>query len=219
MKKHGRYDVSHLAESQFEPGSRGRVLRNKIGIIRKREMEEIETQALQVVIDTLFGKYDADYRFKESDIKAIHKLWLGEIYEWAGEYRQVNLSKDDFTFAAANQIPKLMSEFEKSVLRKHTPCNFKNHKRIIQALTEAHVEFVLIHPFREGNGRLVRILSTIMASQAGLPILDFADITGRKRKNYFAAIRDGLDRNYEPMEEIFTSIIKRTLKTKTGEKF
>jgi cell filamentation protein len=210
MKKQGRYDVSHLTESQFEPGSRGRVLRNQLGIIKKREIEEIETQALQAVIDTLFGKYDADVRFKESDVKTIHKLWLGEIYEWAGAYRQVNLSKDDFTFAAANQIPKLMADFEKFALRKHTPCNFKNRKRIIQALAEVHVEFVLIHPFREGNGRVARILSTLMASQAGLPILDFADITGRKRKNYYAAIRDGLDRNYKPMEEIFTSIIKRT---------
>ncbi len=219
MKKHRRYDVSHLVESQYEPGSRGQVLRNKLGITRKREMEVIESQALQVAIDTVLGKYDADYRFKESDIKTMHKLWLGEIYEWAGIYRQVNLSKDDFTFAAANQIPKLMAKFEKVTLRKHTPCNFKTQKRIIQALAEVHVEFVLIHPFREGNGRVARILSTVMASQAGLPIIDFADITGRKRKHYYAAINNGLDRNYKPMEEIVTSIIERTLKAKTDEKF
>ncbi len=215
MKKHGRYNVSDLTESQFEPGSRRLVLKNKLGIIRKREMEEVETQALKVAIDTLLGKYNADYRFKESDIKKIHKLWLGEVYEWAGSYRQVNLSKVDIAFAAANHIPKLMAEFEKIVLNKHTPCNFTNQKRIIKALAIVHIKFVLIHPFREGNGRVARILSTVMASQAGLPILDFADITGRKRKNYFAAIIDGLDRNYIPMEEIFTSIMKRTLKPKT----
>lgn len=219
MRKHGRYDVSHLAEAQYEPGSRRRVLKNKFGIKKKREMEVAESQALKSAIDTVLGKYHAGYRFKASDIKIMHKLWLGEIYEWAGLYRQVNLSKGDFTFAAASQIPMLMSEFEKVTLRKHTPCNFKTQKRIIQALAEVHVEFVLIHPFREGNGRIARILSTVMASQAGLPIINFAYITGRKRKHYFAAINNGLNRNYQPMEEIFDSIIVKALKAKNDEKF
>lgn len=38
MKKGRRYDVSHLVEAQFETGSHGRVLRNKLGIKRIREM-------------------------------------------------------------------------------------------------------------------------------------------------------------------------------------
>ena len=39
LKKAGRYDVSKLPEAQFEPGSHGRVLRNLLGIKRKREMD------------------------------------------------------------------------------------------------------------------------------------------------------------------------------------
>ena len=116
-------------------------------------MEEIESEALQKTLDKLLGIYDKEHRFKESDIKRMHKLWLGEIYEWAGKYRRVNVSKGDFPFAAAKQIPLLMAEFEKGPLCKHTPCNFKTQKRTIQALSEVHVEFVLIHPFREGNGQ------------------------------------------------------------------
>ncbi|MEF9425692.1 MAG: Fic family protein [Candidatus Mariimomonas ferrooxydans] len=140
------------------------------------------------------------------------------MYEWAGEYRQVNVSKGDFPFAAAKQIPFLMEEYEKYFLRQHTPCIFKSLERVAQALADVHVELVLIHPFREGNGRVARILSTIMASQAGLPILDFTDITGRKRKEYFSAINIGLDRDYKLMKKIFGQIIERTLKPKSGEK-
>lgn len=70
----------------------------------------------------------------------------------------------------------------------------------------------MIHPFREGNGRLARMISNVMALQAGLPLLDFSGITGKKREEYFAAVRAGLDRNYEPMKKIFISIIRRTLK-------
>lgn len=41
------------------------------------------------------------------------------------------------------------------------------------ALAETHAELMLIHPFRDGNGRLGRLLATLMALQAGLPVLDF----------------------------------------------
>lgn len=210
MKKHTRYDTSSLLEVQFEPGSRGRVLKNKLDIKRKKEMDKAESIALKKAIDNLFRIYDSDHRFTAEDIKTIHKIWLGEIYGWAGEYRQVNVSKGDFPFAAAKHIPRLMNGFEKETLYKHTPCNFKSLERVIQALAEVHIELILIHPFREGNGRAGRILSSIMASQAGLPILNFKDITGKKRKEYFAAINNGLSRDYKPMEKLFEKIIKES---------
>jgi cell filamentation protein len=202
-----RYNTSALPEAQGEPGSRGRVLRNKLGIRSKREMDEVETIALKVATDKLGGMYDKDHRFNAADIREMHKTWLGAIYEWAGEYRQVNVSKDGFHFAAALHIPKLMADFEKGLLRKHTSCKFKSKERVIQALAEVHVELVLIHPFREGNGRLARLLSTIMAFQAGLPMLNFRDIAGKKRKKYFDAISSGLDRDYKAMETLFEKII------------
>jgi len=71
---------------------------------------------------------------------------------------------------------------------------------------------VLIHPFREGSGRVARLLATLMVLQAGLPPLDFGELKGKKRKEYFAAVRAGLERDYKPMEEIFSGVILRTLK-------
>jgi predicted nuclease of predicted toxin-antitoxin system len=50
---------------------------------------------------------------------------------------------------------------------------------VAKALTQTDVELVLIHPFREGNGRIARALSTVMGLQAGLPPLDFRSITGK----------------------------------------
>jgi len=81
----------------------------------------------------------------------------------------------------------------------------------VRALAQVHVELVLIHPFREGNGRIARALSILMALQAGLPLLDFSLIAGRRKKDYFKAIQAGLDRNYDWMERIFAEIIDRSL--------
>jgi cell filamentation protein len=209
-----RYDVSSLPEAQFEPGSRRRVIKNNLGIKRNREMDDAERLALKAATDKLTGMYDKDRRFTASDIRTMHKIWLGDIYEWAGEYRRMNVSKDGFHFAASLHIPQLMAEFEKGPLRKHTPCNFKSMERVFQALAEVHVEFVLIHPFREGNGRLARILAILMALQAGLPPLDFSRIAGRKKKEYIAAVQAGMERDYTPMEKIFESVIRETLKAR-----
>ena len=52
-----------------------------------------------------------------------------------------------------------------------------------------HVELVLIHPFREGNGRLARLLAMLMGLQAGLPMLVFDEMEGVLREKYFAAVR------------------------------
>jgi hypothetical protein len=65
--------------------------------------------------------------------------------------------------------------------------------------------------------RVARILSTLMAFQAELPMLNFKDITGGKIKHYFAAINSGMNRDYGLMEKLFEQIIATTQKTKSGE--
>ena len=211
MSKDGRYDVSGLAEAQFEPGSNEQVLKNRPGINSPQEMDAAEARALERTMAVLVGQYDEKHRFTAADLRAIHKSWLGEIYEWAGDYRQVNVSKGDFLFATAARVPALMEQFERDVLARHAPCNFSEREEVVRALAETHVELVLIHPFREGNGRLARILSTLMALQAGLPLLDFGLIAGEQKEKYFAAVQAGLDKNYKPMEQLLAEIIERSL--------
>jgi cell filamentation protein len=108
-------------------------------------------------------------------------------------------------------IPELMRQFENDQLSRLTPCRFEDDASIAKALAEVHVELILIHPFREGNGRIARLLSMLMGLQAGLPPLDFYEIQGAKRDEYFAAVQAGIDRNYQPMEAIFRRVIDWTL--------
>ena len=208
--KSGRYDVSGLIEAQFEPGSHGQVLRNLLGITRKTEMDRVEAELLKQAVDRLIREHGPRRRFTAADICQMHKMWLGSIYAWAGNYRRVNMSKGEFPFATAAQIPTLMRELEQGPLRRHTPCTFRSAGRVLQALAEVHTELVLIHPFRDGNGRVARILATLMALQAGF-LLDFRPIQGKQREAYFAAVQIGMMRNYKPMEQIFSGIVRKTL--------
>jgi cell filamentation protein len=216
LKKAGRYETSHMPEGRYEPGSRGLVLKNRLDIRSEREMDRAETEALERAEDRFFKTYGRTHQFTVADICRMHKVWLGEIYDWAGSYRQVKISKGSFSFAFPAQIPKLMGGLEEGSLRKYTPCNFESRKRIIQALAEVHVELLLIHPFREGNGRLARALATLMALQVGLPPLDFRSIKGKKKQEYFSAVRAGMDRNYKPMEKVFSEVLRKSLGTSSA---
>ena len=211
MKKGGRYDVSGLVEAQYEAGSQNMVLRNLLGIIDPDEMDRVEARALVKATDMLIREYDQKHQFTAADICYLHKTWLGEIYEWAGRYRKINITKDDFTFAMAAQIHKLMEQFERNQLTQYTPCEFKNRKEVVKALAEVHTELLLIHPFREGNGRVARLLSLLMALQAELPILDFSLIGEHKKQEYIKAVHAGIDRNYQPMEALFSEIIEKSI--------
>ena len=67
------------------------------------------------------------------------------------------------------------------------------------AIAIVQAELILIRPFREGNGRIARLLADVMALQANKPELGFSS-WDRNRDNYFLAIQAAMDRNYEPMK-------------------
>lgn len=205
----GRY-ATQGAEAEAQPGSRGRVLANRLGIVRVRDMQRAETASLLDLTDALLDEVGVAQRFTSRDLRNWHSRWLGGIYPWAGEYRQVNMGKAGFQFANANLIPGLMTEFQREVLATQTPCEGMDEAQLLAALARTHAEFILIHPFREGNGRLARLLNTLMALQAGLPILDFDGIRGQKKREYIGAIHAALDRDYLPLEKIFASVLRRS---------
>ena len=200
-------------EAEFEPGSRGRVLRNLQGVRSVREMARLESERLLAATQRLIDDTELEQRFLGEDICRMHKLWLGELYAWAGEYRQVNIGKDGFMFAAAHLVPGLMQEFERGPLRDYTPCRYATAEEQGHALAVVHAELILIHPFREGNGRCARLLATLMGLQAGLPVLNFGGIRGEEKRRYIGAVHAAVGRDYTPMTTVFQRVITHTLRT------
>jgi len=76
------------------------------------------------------------------------------------------------------------------------------------------VELILIHPFRDGNGRVARLLANLMALQAGRGLLNYAPIdrtTNLEGYNrYIMAIQQGADFKYEMIQDVFLALLKAT---------
>ncbi len=206
----GKYDTTGNVEARFEPGSHDRVLANKLGVSNPEEMDDIELDLLDRLHDDVLGSVEVDQRLTAADIREWHRRWLGNVYVWAGQYRTLNMSKGDFIFAASGQVSKLMDILDKEILSVRTPCVGMSEDQLAEAIAVVHVELILIHPFREGNGRLSRLLASVMALQAGMPELD-CTLWDERKTEYFAAIRAGLN-DYEPMKGLVRRALRQTVK-------
>src|SRR5437879_12737796 len=91
----------------------------------------------------------------------------------------------------------------------YTPCRVTSAEEQAEAIAIVHAEFVLVHPFREGNGRCARLLAMLMGLQAGLPALDFGGIRGAKKRGYIAAVHSGMDHDSAPMTVAFVACVGR----------
>jgi hypothetical protein len=80
------------------------------------------------------------------------------------------------------------------------------HLELFRYLPECHVEFILIHPFREGNERLSRLLCDVLSVQAGKDLLDYS-LWDKHRAFYFKAIQAVLSGNYSPMMQLVSDIL------------
>ena len=82
-------------ETEFEPGSDGLVLRNKLGITTPEEMDELEVVLLEKLYQLVLIDDFPDHALTVADLQRWHRRWLGNVYSWAGAVRSVNLGKAD----------------------------------------------------------------------------------------------------------------------------
>lgn len=193
-----RYEVTGL-QGMFESGSGDLVLANKLGIVNPRDMDEAELVLLQKLYESVLRHHLPPGRITLVHLRTWHRRWLGNVYAWAGQIRTVNMSKEGFPFAPATQLPRLLNEFDETCLQRYTPCHSFDVIQLTEAIALTHIEFILMHPFREGNGRISRLLADVMAVQAGHEPLDYTPWEAN-RQDYIAAIQQGLSRDYEPMK-------------------
>lgn len=197
-----RYQVDG-PQGAMQPGSDDQVLANKLGITSSDEIAEAELLLLGQLYEAVLIESLPDRTLMIADLMTWHRRWLGNLYDFAGALRTVNVSKGGFLFANAALVPTLLQEFERDCLQRYTPCEGLDEVALAQAIALCHVELILIHPFREGNGRLARLLADVMAVQAGHEPLDYSAWDADKER-YFAAIRNGQGGDYAPMQGLVT---------------
>lgn len=201
-------------EGEWQPGSRKRVLRNLKGVQLKTDMDRLEADALVVAEERYFEIITDETVFTAELICQMHRDWLGGIYEWAGRYRTVEMQKGNFRWPPAFRVPQNMAWLDDEFFGKMTPCTHAPLDVVAENVASVHAEFLLVHPFREGNGRLARWLADLMFLQAGypMPLYNFSGKGSVKRKkDYLNAVIAGYTQDYAPLTDFFRACVEARL--------
>ncbi len=122
-------------------------LENKLGLTSSADLAREEERISKKKALALFesGVLDTLEAGTFSALKAIHKHLFEEIYDFAGELRTVNIAKGNFRFAPLMYLQAAMAHIDQMP------------QATFDEIVEKYVEMNIAHPFREGNGRSMRI--------------------------------------------------------------
>lgn len=175
------------------PSDFGGVLHNKLGIIDSEELERAEAEICHVRMVEL-GINPVRGTFDLAHLQRIHKRLFGDIFDFAGRIRTVNISKGHTTFCLAVHI---------DAAQRRLFVELKN-ERFLRGLDKPElVRRLAYHPFRDGNGRAIRVFLQQLAANAGY------DLAYREadKDSLLSADTEAFGGNCGPLEEIYASIL------------
>lgn len=175
------------------------VLKNRLGILSAKELSDAERELtalnlLELKVSPIAGALDFDH------LKAIHRFLFGDIYDWAGKVRTVDIRKgNQFCNCAYIETgaKKLFAE-----LRNENYLLGADLEHFIARISYYLGEINILHAFREGNGRTQRVMVEFIANAAGYEV-DFSSVTPDEMIKASAL---SFDRDYSSMKEMFRRI-------------
>lgn len=150
-------------------------LKNKLGITDSAELAREEERiskrrAVELYKEDLLNTLEVG---KFSGLAKIHKYLFDEIYDFAGEIRDVNIAKGNFRFAPLMYLEAALKNID------NMP------QSTFDEIVEKYVEMNIAHPFREGNGRSTRIwFDQILKKELGM-VVDWSKV---EKEDYLLAM-------------------------------
>ena len=141
-------------------------LENKLGLTRSADLAREEERISKKKAAELFGDgvLDKLEPGKFSSLQAIHKYLFEEIYDFAGKIRTVNLAEGNFRFAPLMYLETALGNIDKMP------------QSTFDEIVEKYVEMNIAHPFREGNGRSMRIWLDLMFKAELRKVVDWSKV-------------------------------------------
>jgi cell filamentation protein len=202
-----RYDTSGNPEADYVDAAKV-VLKNKKGITGLHALQLAEEEALAAAYETLVGEVRMDTPMTCELLRHIHGRIFGDIYAWAGRWRTVWISKPGITWPPPDFLDQNMRAYEHEVLAKYPASALGDDELFCAAVAKIQGEFLVIHPFREGNARTIKLMTNLLAVQTGRPLLVY-DPTEEGQRRYIAAATAAFRKDHAPM----AAVIRRALET------
>ncbi|SFG09849.1 cell filamentation protein [Lachnospiraceae bacterium C7] len=142
------------------------MLSNKLGISDSTELAREEEKISKKKAIELFesGLLDELEPGTWESLQKIHKFLFEDIYDFAGKMREVNIAKGNFRFASVMYLEPALENIEKMP------------QTSFDEIVEKYVEMNVAHPFREGNGRSIRIWLDLIFKKKINKVVDWSAV-------------------------------------------
>lgn len=172
------------------------VLENKLSIKNQIELNKTEERISKQKAKEL---YDSGYIDKIEvgtfkGLATIHKYLFEDIYYFAGKIRDVNIAKNNFRFAPLMYLDVSLKNIDKM------PQDTYEH------IIEKYVEINVAHPFREGNGRSMRIWLDLILKKEIKKVIDWNKID---KEEYLSAMERSVIKDTEIKELLKTGLTNK----------
>ncbi|EHH0537718.1 cell filamentation protein Fic [Campylobacter lari] len=152
------------------------ILTNKLGIKNQLELAKEEERISKLKAKALFesGFLDTLKAGSFESLRIIHQKLFEDIYDFAGKIREVNISKGNFRFVPAVYLYEAIKKIELM------------EQSCFEQIVEKYVEMNVAHPFREGNGRSMRIWLDLILKKELKKVVDWSLID---KEDYIMAMQ------------------------------
>ena len=142
------------------------VLENKLNLTSSAELAKMEEMLSKKKAIELFESAHLENleAGKFSSLASIHKFLFAEIYDFAGQVRDVNIAKGNFRFAPVIYLKEALENIDKMP------------QGTFDDIVAKYVEMNVAHPFREGNGRSARIWLDLMLKKELNLVVDWSKV-------------------------------------------
>jgi len=188
------------------------------GIIPRSELVPLEIEGIKKAWDFVLKKNEnGKISITPNLIKEIHSVGFGWIFpKMGGEYRKIEVKVSKHNPPKFFLIPQLMVDFSSDlqIRIKHLP-KIENEKfldEVISLVAWAHHKFLWIHPFADYNGRVGRLLNSIILLKLNLPPVELKVETMSGRKKYVEALQFADNHDYSKLEKIIKNAIQESIK-------
>jgi Fic family protein len=182
------------------------VIEKGITIGGKSMEEHLEVIGHKEALDFVVELASEDTNLGEREIREIHSLVMkGQGNGDSGRYRSLDVKAagTDYVYPSHLKVPELMSEFVAWL-------NQEPYLNPVLLASEAHLRFVTIHPFRDGNGRVGRLLMNLLLLRKGYPI---AILQVGQRAEYIGSLEEiQSGGNRDQLDELVISAVARSLR-------
>lgn len=186
------------------------------GIIPRSKLIPLEIEGIKRAWDFILKKRKKmKLPITAEFIKEIHLVGFGWIFpKTAGKFRKVEVTVSDHIPPKYYQLPEFMDSYCKDIKEqlKHLPALNKANflEKLVHFLAWAHYRFLWIHPFRDYNGRIGRLLINIILFNLDLPPIELKVETKSGRKEYIRALKNADAGDLSKLESLIREAIEET---------